>query len=68
MERWRPKVGEPYYFIDQCWKLKAYTWEDDDFDNEQYKLGNVFKTYEEATQALEKFKEQFLSCKKGYKK
>lgn len=65
MTKWKPKVGEPYYFIDQCWKLKKiYVWENDDFDNQQYALGNVFQTYEEATQALEKLKEQFLSLHK----
>ena len=61
LERWKPNKGETYCFIDQCWKLKAYTWEDDDFDNEQYEIGNVFQTYEQAKQALEKLKEQFLS-------
>lgn len=58
--RWKPSKSEHYYFIDQCWKIKATIWEDNDFGNQQYELGNVFKTYEEAKQELEKFKEHFL--------
>lgn len=57
-KRWKPKVGELYYFIDQCWEVKAYVWEADGFDDQQYELGNVFQTYEQAKQELDKIKKE----------
>lgn len=52
--RWKPVFGERYWFIDGN---TFYTdWDEAVIDNDRYKLGNVFKTEEEAKFAVEQLK------------
>lgn len=46
--RWKPAEGEDYYSINTCGKIVKNKWYDLEFDNGCYKMGNCFKTEEEA--------------------
>lgn len=41
---WRPKSGEEYYFIDDSGYTKCAEWQDDFWEVDRYRMGNVFKT------------------------
>lgn len=62
LERWKPEVGEKYYFVSTliC-GVNYYIWDNDEIDRDIYEMGNCFKTEEEAQEALKKFKELLLS-------
>lgn len=62
MARWKPKVGEKYYIVGTitC-GVNYYIWDDEETDRGFYKIGNCFKTREEAERALEMVKELLLS-------
>jgi len=55
-KRWIPVGGEVYFFIssDAVWNCKYY---DTDTDEDRIKIGNCFKTEEEAKAKFEKFLE-----------
>lgn len=54
--RWKPKMGRIYWFIDSDGSIFYSYWDDAIIDNSRYKLGNIFKTQEEAKFAIEQFK------------
>lgn len=53
---WKPEYYEKYYYIDEEGEFFSDLWNDDDFDNNAYTIGNCFKTEKEALFAVEKFK------------
>ena len=62
MARWKPKYDELYWYISQLDLIKSWYWLEEDIDHEFYEIGNVFQSYEQAKQALEKVKETLLKC------
>jgi hypothetical protein len=60
-ERWKPKVGEKYYWIDPDGDRHYSTWNDDKFDKKRHAFGNCFRTESEAQSAAEKVKALLLS-------
>lgn len=54
--RWKPKVGEDYYFPKSSSAVEPdeYQWKNDDADNNFYNHWMVFKTHKEAQFYLEK--------------
>jgi hypothetical protein len=61
MARWKPEYDELYWYISQLDLIKSWYWLEEDIDHEFYEIGNVFQTYEQAKQALEKVKETLLN-------
>lgn len=55
-KKWKPAVGEKYYYINSVEKINCYDFIDDEFDNDCVNFGNCFKTKEEAEFALYKIK------------
>lgn len=53
---WKPKNGEDYYYIDVEGEYFSDSWDDNDFDDNAYAIGNCFKTKEEAKFVIEKLK------------
>ena len=47
-ERWKPKKGKRYYFLDSFNIAGCKTWDADYSDAEHYNIYNCFKTYEQA--------------------
>lgn len=60
-ERWKPKHGETYYFVDSLFTVCSYAWRDDGADAQYHKCGNCFRTAKEAAAAAEKVKALLLS-------
>lgn len=61
---WKPKKGVPYWYYSEGWKEGTNNqWKDDLFDLMMWKIGNVFKTKEEAEtkgkDALEQVRKEF---------
>lgn len=52
---WKPEREEEYYDIHDT-GIGGYVWYDSHFDNNNYAIGNCFKTREEAQNAVERFK------------
>ena len=50
------KDGDSYWSIDDLGLVERYRWDGDLFDRKMFKIGNVFKTEEEAEFMLEKLK------------
>lgn len=60
-KRWKPKDGDVYYGVVADGTIKRITWDNDIVDCGYYKLGNCFKTEEEAQKELDRrFAEQEL--------
>ena len=55
--RWKPKIGDTYYFIDRLLDVYDCLWDSDSADNLAYSRGNCFKTKEEAQMYAGKFSE-----------
>jgi len=55
-KRWKPTIGDSYYIIRSDGLLVPYKWNDSDYDNGCYAIGNCFKTWEEAKFARESLK------------
>lgn len=55
-KRWKPKVGEEYWFVDTTGIHRISRWYNDLYDKYRYKFGNVFQTEEQAIAAAEKIK------------
>lgn len=53
-ERWRPKLGETYYYTTSTNGIPTADWNDYDVDNSRYDIGNCFETEQEAKAELEK--------------
>lgn len=51
---WKPKEGESYFAW--CGTVRNYDWDNDCIDNNNYAIGNCFKTEEEAQNAVERLK------------
>lgn len=61
MKRWKPKDGDVYYGVVADGTIKRITWDNDIVDCGYYKIGNCFKTEEEAQKELDRrFAEQEL--------
>lgn len=61
-ERWKPEIGEKYFFIyGGDHDIIETTWEDYGADKERWNIGNYFRTQEEAEAAAEKSKALLLS-------
>lgn len=61
--KWKPKDGEYCFTITTPLghiEIARYVWNDDLLDTNIYKVGNCFKTKEEAEAKLEKIKKLFL--------
>lgn len=53
--RWKPDLGEEYGFVDFCYATACNTaWDNYDVDETRYKIGNIYRTKEEAQAALDK--------------
>ena len=46
--RWKPKDGEDYYVINTLFKVLRFTWQGYCYDFDLLKIGNCFKTEEDA--------------------
>lgn len=43
--RWKPKIGQRYFYIDSNGNITSDTWHDTDIDNIRYELGLIYKIY-----------------------
>ena len=55
-KRWKPEEGEKYYYISATGIVKVEIYKNDYFSNRYYDFHNMFKTYEEAKFAAERWK------------
>ena len=55
--RWKPKIGDAYYYIDCFLDVVDDIWSDDRMDDLVYTSCNCFKTKEEAQKYADKFSE-----------
>lgn len=53
-QRWIPRKGERYFFIDEGWDIAEYLCEDDSVDSLNKVFYNCFKTYEAAEAELDR--------------
>ena len=60
-QRWKPKLGEAYYFFGESIGVGSYSWKNDEADNGFYNFGNCFPTKELALSAAEKVKQLLKS-------
>ncbi len=49
--RWKPMIGEKYYYLEDDGEIFLHDWRGDNDDNNRWKIGNVFSTSEEADEA-----------------
>lgn len=56
-ERWKPKKGDEYFYVDKDGQVGEYHWVGFWFDNILFDFGNCFRTREEAEAAAERVKE-----------
>lgn len=61
MARWKPELGERYFFVGDNGMVNFTYAEYDEVDEDYYKFGNMFRTEKQAMKALEKVKETLLS-------
>lgn len=54
--RWKPEMGQKYYFLDGGGFAYDNRWDDDSVDNGRFEIDNCFKTEEEAEQVVEYLK------------
>ena len=55
-KRWIPVENEQYCYIDEDLEIESEFFDDDEYDNNLIKLGNCFKTKEEAQSVADKIK------------
>ena len=55
-KRWLPVENEQYCYIDEDLEIESEFFDDDEYDNNLIKLGNCFKTKEEAQSVADKIK------------
>lgn len=53
-ERWKPKVSQNYYYVDNVGGIQITTWRDVHFDDAYYSTFNCFQTEEQAEAEAEK--------------
>ena len=58
MSKWKPKIGEEYWYIgiEYISEVWSNTWYGDELEEKYFTVGNVFKTKEEAEFQLERLK------------
>lgn len=49
-----PKMGEPYFYIDEYGNVEREIWDNDGVDNELFTMGVVYLTAEEAVEARDR--------------
>ena len=54
--RWKPELGQRYYFLDSKGSPYGNIWADDSIDSNRSEISNCFQTKEEAEQAVEYLK------------
>lgn len=54
--RFRPAVGEKYYFLSPIGEIYDARWSGGHYDTDYYSLGNIFKTKEDAEFACKKLR------------
>ena len=59
LPRWRAIKGKTYYFVNSCGNWDMWIEKGESVDNCRYRVGNYFKTREEAEIYAEKFREIF---------
>lgn len=62
--RWKPKCKETYYYISSVGKTLKTTYLGTDVDRESCKIGNCFRTYQQAEAMAEKVRKLLLGGKK----
>lgn len=65
-KRWRADIGDDYYYFNKDLEIICFTEFEDDTDDRLYKLGNYFKTRDEALDAAEKIKELLKNKEQKY--
>lgn len=55
-EKWKPELGQGYYYMDEDLGVNKDFWEDDNIDLARYKIGNCYQTEEECEAAIERVK------------
>ena len=58
---WKPNIEDFYYIIDESGQSSSAQWYDDSIDINYYKIGNCYKTREEAEANREKWKSFYES-------
>jgi hypothetical protein len=64
MARWKPELGERYFYVGGGGLVNFNYWENDEADHFYYNFGNMFQTEEQAEQALKRVKETLLNFHK----
>ena len=54
--RWKPEIGQKYYFLDSDGSVNVDEWCDLSIDRNRFNLGNCFQTEEEAERTVEYLK------------
>lgn len=54
--RWKPELGQKYYFLDSDGRVYNNLWDDDPVDDGRFKIDNCFQTREEADRVVEYLK------------
>lgn len=54
--RWKPGLGQKYYFLDSNGLVYNNIWADDSIDHSRFDIGNCFESREEAEKAVERLK------------
>lgn len=54
--RWKPELGQKYYYLDSNGLVYDNIWADDSIDSIRFEIGNCFKTEEEAERVVEYLK------------
>ena len=54
--RWKPELGQKYYFAASDGIVNNNLWADDSIDNGRFEIGNCFQTKDEAERVVEKLK------------
>lgn len=50
----KPEIGTRYFYLDSVGDIINAVWDDDEYDNARWNLGNVFLTEKEIVFAIEK--------------
>lgn len=58
-KRWRAKMGNRYYYVNEHFEIKGFTDQRDCFDNSFYNNGNYFQTEAQSQEMADKLKEYF---------
>ncbi len=59
-EWWKPEMHAPWFHIAADGHIACDAWTDAPADRERWRIGNCFKTREQAEQAREQIREVFL--------